>query len=635
MADTGWEPAFCTAGTRPSPPRSDALHNALCAVAAGKKWQSQYACVDSEYEVDASVALVYVLDGEVEGLRRRFPHALLVAAQSVAGVDLPIVQQPENQMIQQLFAHAETQWERNLKVGALYREVGLRRKRMAQLSEIALSLSTQMEFDDLLQTILLEARRLAGCDAGSLYLLDESDDETALVFKLAQNDSVDIPFMEKRLPITSTSVAGYVAVSGTELDIPDVYDLPAGAPYQFNRSFDEEMDYRTRSMLVLPMRDHRGRVVGVLQFINRFDPATGEAIAFGEEIAELLRAVASQAAVSIQKNILIRDINTLFESFVQASVKTIEQRDPSTSGHSVRVAETTVALLEALPRSDVPRFSDLQLNDELIKEVRYAALLHDFGKVGVRENVLTKANKLSDDRLEMIHYRMELQKERLRRRAVEQELEMLHRGVNDIDVGRRRVHRELAEEISTLDDFFQLISSANIPNVLEDGNYQHLKKIREYDYLEYDGTLNGLITDDDLLALSVRRGSLTPEERREIESHVTHTREFLAVLPWPPELARVPEIASAHHEKLDGSGYPHGLVGEQIPLASRVMTVCDIYDALTAMDRPYKKAMPAATALEILEEEAQLGMLDTDMVQIFIASRTYELTAQSLHKKAS
>lgn len=635
MANPSWEPAFCTAGTSSSTPDNDALHAALCAVAATKKWPSRYTYVAEDDELDESVALVYVLDGEVDGLRRRFPHALLVAAPAVTGVDLPIVQQPENQMIEQLFAHAETQWERNLKVGALYREVGSRRKRMAQFSDIALSLSTQMEFDDLLQTILLEARRLADCDAGSLYLLDERDDETSLIFKLAQNDSVDVPFMEKRLPVTSTSLAGYVAASGTELDILDVYDLPAGAPYQFNRSFDEEMNYRTQSMLVLPMRDHRGQVVGVLQFINRLDPATEQPIAFGEEIVELLRAVASQAAVSIQKNILIRDINALFESFVQASVKTIEQRDPSTSGHSVRVAETTVALLEALPRSDVSRFSNLELNDELIKEVRYAALLHDFGKVGVRENVLTKANKLSDDRLEMIHYRMELQKERLRRHAVEQELEMLHTGANDIDVARRRVHRDLEAQISMLDDFFQLISCANIPNVLDDGNFQNLKKIRQYDYREFDGTLNGLITDNDLLALSIRRGSLTPEERREIESHVTHTREFLAVLPWPPELARVPEIAGAHHEKLDGSGYPHGLVGEQIPLASRVMTVCDIYDALTAMDRPYKKAMPSTTALQILEEEAQLGMLDSDMVQIFIASRTFELTEQRLDKKAS
>ncbi len=635
MANPGWEPVFFTAGTKSPTPDNDALFDALCAVAADKKWQSHYTRVGSKDDVDASVALVYVLDGEVEELRRRFPHALFVAAQSVAGVDLPIVQQPEKQMIEHLFALAEKQWERNLKVGALYREVGARRKRMTQLSDIALSLSSQMEFEDLLQTILLEARRLAGCDAGSLYLLDERDDETALIFKLAQNDSVNVPFMEKRLPVTSNSLAGYVAGTGTELDIPDVYDLPEGAPYQFNRNFDEEMDYRTRSVLVLPMRDHRGRVVGVLQFINRFDPATGQAIAFGEEVSELLRAVASQAAVSIQKNILIRDINTLFEGFVQASVKTIEQRDPTTSGHSVRVAETTVALLEALPRSDLSRFSNLQLNDELIKEVRYAALLHDFGKVGVRENVLTKANKLSDDRLEMIHYRMEVQKERLRRHAVEKELEMLHNGVNDIDVARRRVHRELEEEISTLDDFFQVISSANVPNVLDDGNFKNLKRIREYGYLESDGTLNGLITENDLLALSIRRGSLTPEERREIESHVTHTREFLAVLPWPPELARVPEIAGAHHEKLDGSGYPHGLIGEQIPLASRVMTVCDIYDALTAMDRPYKKAMPATTALKILEEEAQLGMLDSDMVQIFIASRTFELTALRLDKKAS
>ena len=194
----------------------------------------------------------------------------------------------------------------------------------------------------------------------------------------------------------------------------------------------------------------------------------------------------------------------------------------------------------------------------------------------------------------------------------------------DNEVARRRVHRDLQAQLSLLSDYEQMVEQANQPSVLDASVADELREIRDYVYRELDGTLNGLITDQDLLALSVRKGSLTPDERREIQSHVTHTREFLDTLPWPPELANVPEIAGAHHEKLDGSGYPSGLIGEQIPLASRVMTVCDIYDALTAMDRPYKKAMPIERALSILGDEARQGLLDTDMVNVFIESRVYE-----------
>ncbi|MEM9623013.1 MAG: HD domain-containing phosphohydrolase [Pseudomonadota bacterium] len=342
-------------------------------------------------------------------------------------------------------------------------------------------------------------------------------------------------------------------------------------------------------------------------------------------LVEILRAVASQAAVSLQKNVLLRDINQLFESFVQASVKTIEQRDPATSGHSFRVAETTVALLQALPQSSDSRFKNLQFSNEHIREVRYAALLHDFGKIGVPEAILIKANKLTDERLEVIQYRIELQKERLRRRAVEQELDLLHHMPVDQEVARRRVHRQLEKQLGVLDQYFEWIERASNPNILDAGEYDHLNEIRDYAFRELDGTVGGVITDEDLLALSVRRGSLTPAERRAIQSHVVYTKEFLSVLPWPPELAQVPEIAGGHHERLDGSGYPAGLVGEQIPLASRVMAVCDVYDALTAMDRPYKPAMGKDTAFDILHDEARRGLLDEEMVNIFIASGSYEL----------
>jgi HD-GYP domain-containing protein (c-di-GMP phosphodiesterase class II) len=599
----------------------------LATLARAAGWRVQETACDDF--IDDRAALVLTAGGDAHALHRSFPHALVVSLVDDPGADLVIPDGAGSLALERLLGHAEAHWQRNHKVMQLHREVGSRRERMRQLSDIALALSTRIEFAELLETILREARRLAGCEAGSLYLVDEEAGEPQLVFKLAQNDAVDVPFVETHLPMTPSSLAGYVALSGETLDIPDAYQIPAGRPYSFNRSFDEEMGYRTRSMLVLPMRDHRDRIVGVLQFINRLDPTLDDPVPFGDEIGELLRAVASQAAVSIQKNALIRDVHRLFESFVQASVKTIEKRDPSTSGHSFRVAETTVALLGALPSSGMGRFRTIVLSPEHLREVRYAALLHDFGKIGVREHILLKANKLTDDRLEIIRYRVELQKERLRRRATERELEMLHHPVEGFDVARRRLHRELEAELRTLDQYFDFISQANRPTPLDDGDFAHLRQLRDYAFLELDGTRDGLITDTDLAALSVRRGSLTPEERREIESHVSHTREFLAVLPWPPELARVPEIAGAHHEKLDGTGYPDGLVGEQIPLASRVMTVCDIYDALTAMDRPYKSAMSVDMALNVLEDEARRGLVDQDVLKVFIQAGVYRLAPVS------
>ena len=418
------------------------------------------------------------------------------------------------------------------------------------------------------------------------------------------------------MPLSSDSIAGYVAVTGKELNIKDVYRLSDELPYHFNRSFDEKNGYRTQSILAIPMRDHRERVVGVLQFLNRLNPEDGVVVPFEEETAEILRAIASQAAMSVQKNALIEDINGLFESFVQASVKTIEQRDPSTSGHSFRVAETTVDLLQALPQSGLARFKDLEFSEEHIREVRYAALLHDFGKIGVPEAVLVKANKLSDERLEVIRYRIELQKERLRRRAIEQELDLLHHSPVDHEVARRRVHRQLDKQLSVLDQYYEWVVTANNPNVLDAGTYSHLDEIRDYAFRELDGTVGGVITDQDLLALSVRRGSLTPEERRKIQAHVVHTTEFLSVLPWPPELADVPEIAGAHHERIDGSGYPMGLAGDKIPVFARMAGIIDSYDAMTS-HRPHAQAMSSAEAIRELYDNKDVKY-QAELVEEFI-----------------
>ncbi|MGK0224723.1 MAG: HD-GYP domain-containing protein (c-di-GMP phosphodiesterase class II) [Limisphaerales bacterium] len=606
----------------------------LTRLAQGLQWCCERT-VDGSTVDDLHVAMVVVNEtADVPALRRQFPNSLIVSSlhsqkdAQMEAVDLHLPLGAPDEVLSQLLVHARNYWRKNRKVFELVTDVAMRRQRMHQLNEISMALTAEMPQQELLQTILSEARRIAGCEGGSLYLIEQrEDDPDGLVFKLAQNDVVDFPSVESRLPLTSESIAGYVAVTGYELNIEDVYRLQDDMPYRFNCSFDEKFGYRTQSMLTLPMRDHRERVVGVLQFINKFDDVAGVVRHFGEETVEVLRAIASQAAVSLQKNSLVEDINQLFESFVQASVKTIEQRDPSTSGHSFRVAETTVSLLKALPLSGVNQYANLDLTSEHLREVRYAALLHDFGKIGVPEAILVKANKLSDERLEVIGYRVELQKERLRRRAVEQEIDLLHHQPVDQEVARRRVYRQLEKQLSVLDQYIDWVVQANSPNVLDQGDYQHLDEIRDYSFRELDGTLGGVITDQDVLALSIRRGSLTPEERREIQSHVVYTTEFLSVLPWPPELAGIPEIAGSHHERIDGSGYPQGLVGEQIPLASQVMAVCDIYDALTAMDRPYKASMSNDQAFDILHDEARRGLLDTVLVDIFIESGSHRLSA--------
>jgi HD-GYP domain-containing protein (c-di-GMP phosphodiesterase class II) len=583
---------------------------------------------DSVAPAEAALAAVCVAcsDSEARTLRALCPDSICIGTSgALDGVDVCVPVNATSGTLARLLAHAGRVAELHRATRRDVLDSAMRRARTHQLTDIGIALSAQRDPVKLLEILLTQARELADCDAGSLYLIEETAGVRSLHFKLAQNDTASVPFKEARLPLTTDSLSGYVALTGNELAIADAYQIDASEPYSFNRSFDEQVGYRTQSLLVLPMCDHKGRVIGVLQFINcRNRTRDGVTfVPFDAEVTDLLRAVASQAAVAIQKNDLLRQISQLFESFVQASVKAIEQRDPSTSGHSFRVAETTTALLEALPRSGLARFRDLSVSTEQLTEVRYAALLHDFGKVGVRENVLVKANKLTDARLEVLRYRFELQKERLRRIAVERELAVLHSDPVEFDLARRRIKQELSRDLSRLDDYFTAITLANNPNVLAEGEFGHLEAIRQMEFGEFDGTTGHLITDHDLLALSVRRGSLTPPERREIEAHVSHTREFLAVLPWPPELSRVPLIAGAHHEKLDGSGYPDGRRGDEIPLPSKVMTVCDIFDALTSMDRPYKPAVSVDTAFRILNEEAAAGLIDTDIVGVFNESGSY------------
>jgi HD-GYP domain-containing protein (c-di-GMP phosphodiesterase class II) len=512
-------------------------------------------------------------------------------------------------------------------------------RELVELSRIGVALSTERDLLTLLEMILSQARRITSSDAGSLYLVDRGEDghPRELRFKFAQNFTLlDLPLTAFAVPFDHTSLAGYAASTGVPLVLPDVYLLDADAPYQLNRSFDKKFAYRTKSMLVIPMRSHRDEVIGVLQLINRKRSADvrltspeiveQEVVPYDSWSVEMVSALASQAGVAIENSLLYEDIERLFEGFVTAAVTAIEQRDPTTSGHSARVATLTVGLAEAVDRAGAGPYKSLRFARTELREIRYAGLLHDFGKVSVREHVLVKEKKLYPWDLDIIRHRfayqlqsLDLQFERERANYLaEHGPAQYAQAVAELDRMRRESKGQLIR-------FLDAIVSANEPTVLPFGNFDELREINRRSYVHFDGVERSLLRDDELRFLMVRQGNLDDQERREIESHVTHTYRFLAQIPWTRELRRVPEIAYGHHERLNGAGYPRQVMGEQIPVQTRMMTIADVFDALTATDRPYKRAVPWDRALDILADEATEGMLDGHLLQTFIEARIFEL----------
>jgi HD-GYP domain-containing protein (c-di-GMP phosphodiesterase class II) len=458
------------------------------------------------------------------------------------------------------------------------------------------------------------------------------------VFKLANNQSRRIVLKEQTMPMTPKSVAGYVALTGKALIIDDAYLIPPDRPYTLNRAFDESHNYRSKSMLVLPMRNHQGDIIGVLQMINRkpsFDmtlhsPEVIEQIVlpFTRDIKDRMTALANLAAVAIENNQLYENIRRLFDGFVQASVTAIEQRDPTTKGHSLRVSVLTVELAKVVDHIDSGRFADARFTREMLQELRWAGLLHDFGKVGVREDVLLKSQKLYPHELERIRNRFQYLKKCVEADTMRKKLTSLTRGERaECDSLFAGFESEEAAQYARLDSFLEAVVSANLPTVLPAERSNMLEEMRNWQYT----SLNGgdpmrVLLDDEARVLSIPKGSLDEKERLEIESHVTHTYNFLTKIPWTRDLKRLPDIAYAHHEKLNGRGYPRGLSEPEIPVQAKMMAIADIFDALTASDRPYKKAMPVEKALDILGMEASGGALDSELVQVFVESRVWRST---------
>lgn len=516
-------------------------------------------------------------------------------------------------------------------------EARLRTKEIGELTRIGMALSTERDLDTLLELIITQARQITGSDASSLYLVETQENEQKrLRFKLAHTVSrPEIPLIEFTMPMDTTSIAGYVATTGEPLVIDDAYLLPPDVDYTFNRSVDEKYGYRTKSVLTIPMIDHQDEVIGVLQLINRKrDPDAGlkdsadvdkHVIPYTKRLVELVSALAGQAAVSIENATLYADIEQLFEGFVLAAVTAIEQRDPTTFGHSGRVASMTVGLAETVARSQTGPYGRVRFSRDEIREIRYAGLLHDFGKVGVREQVLVKAKKLYPPDLNLVRQRYAFIRRTVEREHYRMRTEYLERyGRSGYDDFTRKLDEESAQQLSALDRFMQLVLASNEPSVLPEGSFEELIGYAERHYLDLEGKEQPFLTDDEVRFLSIRKGSLDETERLEIESHVTHTYRFLMQIPWTKELQSIPAIAYGHHEKLDGSGYPRRITGPQIPIQTRMMTISDIFDALTAADRPYKRAVPVERALDIMTTEVHAGMLDRDLYQLFVEAKVFE-----------
>ncbi|HET7295404.1 MAG TPA: HD domain-containing phosphohydrolase [Vicinamibacteria bacterium] len=513
-----------------------------------------------------------------------------------------------------------------------------------ELNKIGVALSAERDINKLLELILAKCREITAADAGSLYLVIRGKDQDSttddqLSFELTQNETVTIDFKKAKMPLSQTSIAGYVALTGETVNVADVYHLPAGAPYSGSggaaRSFDEKSGYRTKSMLVVAMKDHKDEVIGVVQLINKKRDARTllrplalvdeTVIPFTSVDEELVSSLTSQAAVAYENTRLIADIRRLFESFVGAAVTAIEQRDPTTSGHSERVAKLTVGLAEKVDALDEGPFRDLRFTRDQLQEIRYASLLHDFGKVGVREKVLIKGKKLYVGEMHLVKQRIAYIKKTVEADYLRSKLEQLQSGKASAEL-LAQMDRDYESRHAEVDQILRMILQANEPTILEEESFRALMDLPNRIFTDVDGNRQPFLTPNEVQALSIRRGSLSEKERREIESHVTHTFNFLATIPWTGEFRRVPEIAYAHHEKLDGTGYPRKLKAAEIPVQSRMMTISDIFDALVAWDRPYKKSVPVERALNILGEEAGQGKLDTELLRVFVDAKIYEKT---------
>ena len=493
--------------------------------------------------------------------------------------------------------------------------------RLDELNTIGASLSSERNLGKLLENIVGAAMKITHADAGTLYLVD--DEKQVLTFEILHNLSLDIrmggtsgnpiPFYPIQMyhdgQANHAMVVSHAALSGDTINIPDAYAAD-GFDFSGTKKFDTKTGYRSRSFLAVPMRDHEHEVIGVLQLINAMDETHSEVLQFSRDDQKLLESLTSQAAIAVRNQRLIQHLEELFEAFIKLINTAIDDKSPYTGGHCARVPVLTMMLAEAASRTETGPLKDFKLADQDRYELKMAGLLHDCGKITTPVHVVDKATKLHTlfDRIRLIDTRFEV----------------LKRDARIVMLEGKRTLDEYDALIAQLDDDREFLRRSNIGGEkMSDADVERVQRIAAYRWRDIDGEMRDFLSADELENLTIRAGTLTAAEREIINHHIVVTIKMLESLPWPRHLKRVPEYAGGHHERMDGKGYPRGLTREQMSVQARLMGIADIFEALTAKDRPYKEGKTLTESLTILGRFKENGHIDPDLFDVFIREKVY------------
>ena len=512
-------------------------------------------------------------------------------------------------------------------------------QQILNLANIGLALSKEKDMNRLLEMILLEAKRIANSDGGTLYMMT---DDGRLRFEIMMTDSLDfhmggtsgkdIPFYPVKLYTdegepNKSMIAAYVGLTGETVNITDAYKAK-GFDFSGTKMFDEKTNYRSKSFLTVPLKNHEDEIIGVLQLLNAQAQKSKKIISFTSEIQKMVEALASQAAVAITNKNLIKDLENLFESFIKLIASAIDAKSPYTGGHCARVPEITMMLAEAVQQTKDGPFADVAFSEKEMYELKIAAWLHDCGKVATPEFVVDKSTKLETiyDRVHELEARFgilrrdeeikRLKKELKFERDDSLPLEEKAERVKDLQRGYRKTLRHLKRDL-------EFVKESNVGGEFMSGD----KKDRVHQIANYrwkpNGKVENFLSENEVYNLTIPRGTLTPEERKVINDHIVVTINMLEELPYPKHLQNVPEFAGGHHEKLDGTGYPMGLMKDEMTVQARIMAIADIFEALTAKDRPYKKGKTLSQAMRILGFMKNDAHIDVDLFDIFVKEKIY------------
>lgn len=500
-----------------------------------------------------------------------------------------------------------------------------------KLSEVGVALSAERDGTRLLELILRSAKELTNADGGTVYTRNEDE----LVFEIMLTDSLgtylggtsgsdvglpNIPLYDAKGGPNEKTVAARTVVTGKTVNIPDAYDA-VGYDFSGTRAFDQKTGYRSKSFLSVPMRNHEDKVIGVLQLINAKNEA-GKVIEFSMEQQEVVESLASQAAITMTNRRLMEEQRNLFEAFIELIAGAIDDKSPYTGNHCRRVPELTLMLADAAAATTEGPLKSFTMTNDDRYELKIAGWLHDCGKVTTPEYVVDKSTKLETifDRIGLVSTRFEVLKRDARIRMLEQLLSEHGISISNEETSAK----ECEDRIRTLEDDLAFLRHANVgAESMSEQDVERVRRIGRYRWINEDGEPAAFLSDDEITNLTVRQGTLNEEEREIINSHIVATIKMLESLPYPKYLKRVPEFAGGHHERMDGKGYPRGLKREEMSIQARAMGIADVFEALTAGDRPYKKAMKLSEALRILGRMKLQNHVDPDLFDVFVREKVY------------